>query len=448
MSGGSIPTQTIPLSELILHSAQHVEGVLAGRSLSDGLAETPAGIRAGVQSLSFHTLRRLGHARQIRIVLVPRQPSNTWLDALLLVSLALLDTAVRVQECADIYADRPDIPVYAPHTVVNQAVNAAHSQDALRPFKPLVNGVLRRFLREREAILTQVEPRPEARWNHPGWWVKALRKAYPRDWEQLLLAANRPGPLTLRVNERVCNVQRLLAVLNEAGIEAFSPGQGAVTLNKALPVHAIPGFDLGWWSVQDWSAQQAALLLPLTDGMRVLDACAAPGGKTAHVLELADVRMTALDIDNERLFRVRQNLQRLSLLNDKVELVCADAARTRQWWDGEPYDAILADVPCTASGIVRRHPDVRWLRRESDIRDTAQLQSGILDALWGTLKPGGYLLYSTCSIFPEEGELQAQAFAERHADAQRLPAPGQLLPGVPEQYQGDGFYYALFTRTP
>lgn len=447
MSGGSTPQPSIPLSELILHSAYHIEGVLAGRSLTDSLADTPASIRAGSQSLSFHTLRRLGHARQIRVFLVPRQPSNTWLDALLLVSLALLDTAARIQEQPDIYADRPDIPVYAPHTVVNQAVNAADSQADLRPFKPLVNGVLRRFLRERPSILAQVETRPEARWNHPGWWVKALRKAYPQQWEHLLQAANRPGPLTLRVNVRSCNVERLLGVLAESGIQAFSPGPGAVTLERALPVHEIPGFDLGWWSVQDWSAQQAGLLLPLSDGMRVLDACAAPGGKTAHMLELADVHMTALDIDNDRLHRVRQNLQRLGLMGPEVELLCADAARSRQWWDGEPFDAILADVPCTASGIVRRHPDIRWLRRPSDVPETAALQTSILDTLWTTLKPGGHLLYSTCSIFPEEGEWQVQQFLERHSDAQLLPSPGQLLPGVPSSYQGDGFYYALFTRT-
>lgn len=448
MSGGPVVTQTVPLSEILLHSARHVEGVLAGRSLSDSLSKTPLAMRAASQSISFHALRRLGHARQIRIMLVPRQPVNTWLDALLLVSLALLETAVQVQENPNVFADRPDIPVYALHTIVNQAVNAADSQAALRPFKPLLNGVLRRFLRDRAAILTQVDARPEARWNHPAWWVKALRKAYPQQWEHLLSVSNRPGPLTLRVNARSCNVERLLAVLSEAGIAAFSPGGDAVTLEKALPVHAIPGFDLGWWSVQDWSAQQAGMLLSLKDGMRVLDACAAPGGKTAHMLEQADLNMTALDVDNERLYRVRQNLQRLGLMNDMVNLVCADAVLLRQWWDGVPFDAILADVPCTASGIVRRHPDIRWLRRESDIADTAALQTRMLDTLWTTLKPGGQLLYSTCSVFPQEGEEQAVAFLERHPDAQRLQAPGQLLTGVPTGFDGDGFFYALFTRTP
>lgn len=439
---------SLPLSEVLLLSARHVEGVLAGKSLSDSLAATPAPARAAVQSVSFHVLRRLGHARQIRITLVPRQPGNPWLDALLMVSLALLDTAMRVQADAQAFADRPDVPVYAVHTVVDQAVRAADSQAALRQSKGLVNGVLRRFTREREAILTQVESRPEARWNHPGWWVKELRRAYPRDWEALLQAANRPGPLTLRVNQRRCTVERLRAVLQEAGIASSSPGQGAVTLDKALPVHAIPGFDLGWWSVQDWSAQQAGLLLPLRDGMRVLDACAAPGGKTAHLLEQADLSLLALDSDAERLQRVSQNLRRLGLDGEHVRVAQGNAGRPAQWWDGRPFDAILADVPCTASGIVRRHPDIRWLRRESDVADTARLQSTILDALWSTLRVGGHLLYSTCSIFPAEGQQQVEAFLARHGEAELLPSPGQILPGVPGRSlaDGDGFFYALFTR--
>lgn len=439
---------SLPLSEVMLLSARNIEGVLAGKSLTESLAATPAPARAAVQSVSFHVLRHLGHARQIRITLVPRQPSNTWLDALLMVSLALLDTAMRVQEDAKAFEDRPDVPVYAVHTVVDQAVRAADSQAALRLSKGLVNGVLRRFTRERKMILSQVESRPEARWNHPGWWVKELRRAYPRDWEALLQAANRPGPLTLRVNQRRCSVERLQAVLTEASIASSSPGTGAVTLDKAMPVQAIPGFDLGWWSVQDWSAQQAGLLLPVKDGMRVLDACAAPGGKTAHLLEQADVSLLALDSDGERLERVGHNLRRLGLASDKVQLKRGDAARTAQWWDGQPFDSILADVPCTASGIVRRHPDIRWLRRESDIADTARLQSSILDALWSTLRPGGHFLYSTCSIFPAEGEQQVEAFLARHPEAQLLDSPGQILPGVAGRSlaDGDGFFYALFTR--
>lgn len=235
---------------------------------------------------------------------------------------------------------------------------------------------------------------------------------------------------------------------------------------------ALPGFEQGWWSVQDLSAQHAARLLPVADGMRVLDACAAPGGKTAHLLEQADLRLTALDSDAARLTRVGENLERLGLMHGGVQLACADAAEPQAWWDGVPFDAILADVPCTASGVVRRHPDIRWLRREDDVARTAALQRRIVDALWALLRPGGHLLYATCSIFPEEGELQAQAFAQRHADAVRLPAPGQILPlagqpavgdaaalrepdcsggeellaGRAALATGDGFFYALFAK--
>ena len=203
---------------------------------------------------------------------------------------------------------------------------------------------------------------------------------------------------------------------------AYLGAVAALVRKYAMPVQAIPGFDLGWWSVQDWSAQQAGLLLPVKDGMRVLDACAAPGGKTAHLLEQADVSLLALDSDGERLERVGHNLRRLGLASDKVQLKRGDAARTAQWWDGQPFDAILADVPCTASGIVRRHPDIRWLRRESDIADTARLQSSILDALWSTLQPGGHFLYSTCSIFPARASRCARAWPPARSPA---PSPGR-----------------------
>ncbi|HEY9280429.1 MAG TPA: methyltransferase domain-containing protein, partial [Eoetvoesiella sp.] len=204
----------------------------------------------------------------------------------------------------------------------------------------------------------------------------------------------------------------------------------------------------GWWSVQDASAQQAAELLQPRNGMRVLDACAAPGGKTAHLLELADIDLLALDTDKVRLDRVGENLNRLGLMGPKVSLQCADAANLKQWWDGQPFDAVLADVPCTASGIVRRHPDIRWLRREADIAKTVALQRKIVNALWETVKPGGRLVYATCSIFPQEGEQQAARFLATHPDAKRLPAPGQILPlsdgGQASRY--DGFFYALFAK--
>ncbi|HWK62665.1 MAG TPA: methyltransferase domain-containing protein, partial [Eoetvoesiella sp.] len=243
-------------------------------------------------------------------------------------------------------------------------------------------------------------------------------------------------------------VEQVLAALDEAGIEARAVGASGIALAASKPVQAIPGFAQGWWSVQDASAQKAAELLAPASGMRVLDACCAPGGKAAHLLELADIDLTAIDSDAGRLARVEQNLERLGLGGGRVVLKAADASNLDAWWDGRPFDAVLADVPCTASGIVRRHPDIRWLRREGDIAKTAALQRKIVNALWKTVKPGGRLLYATCSIFPQEGEQQASRFLESHADAVRLPAPGQLLPAGSGEHDfpSDGFFYALFAR--
>nr|WP_257215207.1 16S rRNA (cytosine(967)-C(5))-methyltransferase RsmB [Pollutimonas harenae] len=430
-------------------SAQNVQAVLAGRSLSDSLAATPSAVRASAQSVAFHAMRHLGTARAIKQILVRRTPPNPGFDALLLVSLALLDAALE-------YADDPapdqvkwrHVPVYAVHTVVDQAVKAAGSQHRMRSYKALLNGSLRGFTRERSAILAQARKNSVAVFNHPEWWVEQLRRSYPDQWQELLYSANVPGPMTLRVNIRHSSVQHMLARLEEAGIPAVHVRDEAITLLTPRPVHEVPGFAQGWWSVQDLAAQQAGLLLPVRSGMRVLDACAAPGGKTAHLLERADVELLALDADQDRLERVSQNLDRLKLNRKSVVLQCADAADVPSWWDGRPFDAVLADVPCTASGVVRRHPDIRWLRRPGDIAKTAALQRSIVDALWTTVKPGGHMLYATCSIFPQEGEQQAEKFAKRHSDASRLAAPGQLLPLARDSaISNDGFFYALFAKT-
>ncbi len=438
------------LAQVLLASARHIHDVLNGASLTDCLAQTDSHVRAASQAHSFYCLRHLGLAQELRRLLVPRQPKDGVLDALILQSLLLTDVAVRVQMDREAFADRPETPVYSVHTVVDQAVEAAQSQRALRPFKNLLNAVLRRFIRERTALLEQALKKPVAQWNHPLWWIQRLQKAYPNDWQRILTVANIPAPLTLRVNQRKCSVPRLLALLEQAEISAWSPGHETVILEHARPVHQIPAFDLGWWSVQDASAQIAGRLLPVADGMRVLDACAAPGGKTAHLLEQADVHMVALDSDAQRLQRVSENLQRLGVDGPNVSVLAAPAQELTEWWDGELFDAILADVPCTAAGIVRRHPDIRWLRRESDIKSTAQLQQQILGALWSTLKPGGHLLYVTCSIFPEEGQQQLDRFLGRTSDAVLLPqSPLQVLPQqeTPTQTGGDGFFYALLQKS-
>lgn len=439
-----------PLSKALLATAQAVDAVMRGSSLSDKLATVPAALRPQVQALSFHAMRHWGFARTVRALMVPRAPANSVLDALLLVALTLLDVAVQNEQAT---AEAPvtwlpATPVYAIHTVVDQAVQAANTK-ALSSGKALLNACLRRFIREYDDLTQQALTRPVARYNHPEWWIKRLRSAYPKQWQALLQAANQPGPLVLRVNERRSSVDQLLAACHEHGVNALALGGQAIWIDPPRPVHDIPGFEQGWWSVQDMAAQQAGRLLPVANGMRVLDACAAPGGKTAHLLEQYDIHLTALDSDPVRIERINDTLGRLGLKHDhQVELRCADAVQRDTWWDGQPFDAILADVPCTASGVVRRHPDIRWLRRETDIAATAALQRTILDTLWSTLKPGGHLLYATCSLFPEECEQQAHAFVQRQPDACRLSAPGQLLPLVHEgeSVAPDGFFYALFVK--
>jgi len=438
-----------PLSRTLLAAAEAVQAVAQGRSLTDALAQTEARLRPGAQALGFHAMRQYGWAGEIAAQLVRKSPGPLF-DALLRVSLALLRVPQpQPAQPAAPAAPAIGMPVYAPHTVVDQAVGAAAGQRRLAPYKGLLNACLRRFLRERDALEQAVAQRPRACWNHPDWWVERLRADYPDDWQRLLAAANVPAPLTLRVNRRRAGRDDVLAALRAEGIAAEPAGPAGLALAEPRPVQQLPGFEQGWWSVQDAGAQLAAPLLDVRDGMRVLDACAAPGGKTAHLLELADVDLLALDADAGRLARVEQNLDRLGLRSPRVALAQADAADPASWWDGRPFDAVLADVPCTASGIVRRHPDIRWLRRADDVARTAALQARIADALWGTVAPGGRLLYVTCSIFPAEGREQADAFARRHPDATRLEAPGQLLPiaaGATPAEQRDGFFYALFAK--
>ncbi|MGE8686995.1 MAG: 16S rRNA (cytosine(967)-C(5))-methyltransferase RsmB [Achromobacter sp.] len=436
------PALAPPLSAVLLSSAEVVEGVLDGRSLTDALADVGPSLRPAVQAVSFHAMRYLGWADAVGRELVQRYPSVLF-ESLLLVSLTLL------KEEGEAAAALPGMPVYGAHTVVDQAVTAASRQRGLASYKGMLNACLRRFLRERAALEAAVADSPEAQWNHPGWWVKQLAVAYPQQWRDILASANVPAPLTLRVNRRRASREQVLTAFQAAGLDAEPVGQSGLALSSPRPVTQLPGFAEGWWSVQDAGAQLAAELLAPANGMRVLDACSAPGGKTAHLLELADIDLLALDADAGRLARVEQNLDRLGLAGSHVRLKAADAADLDAWWDGKPFDAVLADVPCTASGIVRRHPDIRWLRRENDVRRTAALQARILDSLWRTVAPGGRLLYVTCSVFPMEGVRQALAFLQRHSDALRLDAPGQLLPVAVDATpaaQHDGFFYALFAK--
>ncbi|HLS50582.1 MAG TPA: 16S rRNA (cytosine(967)-C(5))-methyltransferase RsmB, partial [Burkholderiaceae bacterium] len=438
----------LALSDIIYSSAQMVQAVRGGQSLSEALSTVSTSRRAATRAVSFHVVRQLGMATELKRLLVKKTPSNPLADAVLLVALALLETALRVKQPLARRPVLPNEPIYEIHTIVDQTVRLAASRRALKPFKGLFNACLRRLCRESSVLLEQALKNPVAEFNHPQWWIRLVQSAYPNSWQALLHAANRPGPMTLRVNQRQQTVEQLQVLFQQQGIASQPIGEVGLVLEHAKPVYELPGFHEGWWSVQDAAAQLAADLLNPQKDEYLLDACAAPGGKTAHLLEKADVSLMALDSDALRLKKVQENLQRLKLESPAVQLKCADASKLSDWWTGKPFDAVLADVPCTASGVVRRHPDIRWLRRESDLAQTVQLQCRIIEALWQTVKPGGRLLYATCSIFPQEGEQQAQQFLSNHPDAQRLPAPGQILSLAPSNSSADydGFFYALFTK--
>ena len=408
-------------------------GTALPQALAQAFAQTDATpqARGAIQAIAYCCLRHLGCAEALLSAMTPRRVEPPTLHALLCCALALL-----------IDVDDNGNPRYNAFTVVDQAVTAAASDNSMVRAKGMANAVLRRFLRERDTLLQQVARDPVAQWNYPAWWIKNAQSAYPNDWQAILHAGNAAPPLTLRVNRRKTTVDDYLSLLADAGIASTRIGADAIRLTQPIPVHRIPGFDDGMASVQDAAAQLAAPLLDLRDGMRVLDACAAPGGKSGHILETADVDLLALDSDARRLQRITENLQRLQL---RATLQAGDASQ-RDWWDGQPFDRILADVPCTASGIVRRHPDIRWLRRKEDATQLSSISAKILDNLWQMLRPDGKLLFVTCSLWPQESEQQAAAFAQRNG-ATRLPAPGQLLPVSDGQQDHDGLFYALFQRT-
>ncbi|MBT9540957.1 16S rRNA (cytosine(967)-C(5))-methyltransferase RsmB [Thiobacillus sp.] len=407
-----------------------LEEVLAGAALHQVLPQrvqqlqTP-GERGALQDVVYGSLRQLGRL-------------DCWLEALLERPLTdpQLGWLLRVAIYQLAYTRAPA------HAVVHNAVTAAG--EGWR--RGLANAVLRNFQRRRAELDQLAAERPSARWSHPDWWIAKLQAQHPAHWQGILEAGLLHPPFTLRVNARHGDVAEYLQRLSEAGHPARQTGADAVTLDKAVSVHGLPGFDEGRVSVQDAGAQWAARLLDAQPGERVLDACAAPGGKTGHILERADVALTALDVDPARLARVQENLDRLHL---RASLVAGDASNPEAWWDGQPFDRILADVPCSASGVVRRNPDIKWLRRPEDIAQFAAQQAVMLEALWRLLAPGGTLLYATCSVFHEENDGQVQAFLTRHADdAVRRLLPevlsnGSLLPDA----EHDGFYYALLQKT-
>ena len=437
------PNLQAPLWQLLQAAAQVALAVQNGRSMTAALETVSKDLRPGVQALSFQTMRWWGRALALRKCLARKAPPAQ-ADALLCTALAL--------------SWQDELALYPVHTLVNQAVEAARRHKDMRAQAPFVNACLRRFLREREALIAQTNTDITALWNHPAWWVKRLQTDHPQDWQTILQAAQSAAPMTLRVSPKHSTVQAYLQVLEAQGIAAKAVAEFGVQLLKAVPVHQLPGFSEGHVSVQDAAAQLAAPLLlnglnPSQQALRLLDACAAPGGKTGHLLEChPGAQVLALDVDPVRCERIQQNLDRLKL---KAQIVAADAAQPADWWDGQSFDGILLDAPCTASGIGRRHPDVRWLRRESDVAQLAAIQAKLLKALWPLVKPGGRLLYCTCSVFKAEGESQIQTFVQHNTDAQILPSPGHLTPSsatsetsLRDNVMGehDGFYYALLEK--
>jgi 16S rRNA (cytosine967-C5)-methyltransferase len=414
-----------------LAATQIVQQVLVdGRNLNQVLDESlrrksvwaPAQ-RAALQDLSYGTLRFYGQLNAILDLLLHKHMTDNRISYLLLVALYQLQYSRAAQ-----------------HAVVDHAVRSA---DILNPkIRGLVNAILRNFLRNQADLLAQAALKPEGRYSHPQWWIDELRAQYGEDVAGGILdAGNGHPPMTLRVNHRRGTTADYLAQLSEQGIAARLIAPDALQLDRAVSVDKLPGFFEGLVSVQDAGAQYAARLLDVHNGMRVLDACAAPGGKAAHILELADVELVALDKDEKRLLRVAENLQRLGLSGT---LLTGDAANPAGWWDGKPFERILADVPCSATGVVRRHPDIKWLRRKKDIASFAAQQSEILQSLWALLAQGGLLLYATCSIFKQENQDVIDGFLAKIPGARQVDLPdGQLLPTD----QHDGFFYALLQKT-
>ncbi len=433
--GRSTPSPALPedsLGHALRCAAELIARVTEGAALTEAMSAlwsarpaTTAAVRGAIQDLTYGTLRDYGRQDFILRRLLDK-PLPEPVQSLLRVALHRLDA-------------RPD----AAHTVVDQAVTAAATLLGGR-FKGVVNGVLRNALRQSATLTQAANADLVAEMRHPPWWVRRLREQHPQTWRSILAAGNTHPPMALRVNRRRSTPEAALAELEGAGLAARMMAGGALLLERPVPVARIPGFAEGRVSVQDIGAQAAAQLLDVTDGQRMLDACAAPGGKTAHLLETADLDLLALDADPLRARRIDENLSRLGLT---ARVQAADCRAVARWWDGRPFERILADVPCSASGVVRRHPDIKWLRRSGDIARFAAQQAEILDALWQVLAPGGKMLYATCSVFREENQDQVARFAASHADCHRLTIEGhtdrQYLPCADH----DGFFYALLHKT-
>ncbi len=408
-----------------------VRRVLSGRNLTDTLGEALAAApdlsppqRGAIRDLCYGTLRYHNQLAALVELMVARAPSEPLVPVLLEVTLYQLQHTRA-----------------APYAVVDHAVRL--TQRIAPHHKGLVNAVLRRFLRERGNLMQRIANQPALHYCLPEWWLKRLQADFPETWQQVAEACLQHPPMALRANRRHTNAADYLTRLADAGLEASASSEYSLQLAQPVPVERLPGFFDGWVSVQDIGAQKAADWLDLADGQRVLDACAAPGGKTGHILEVADVELLALDHDAQRLQRVTDNLNRLKL---KAEVKAGDAARPVAWWDNRPFDRILLDAPCSASGVIRRNPDIKWHRRPEDLAGFARQQAAMLKALWPLLQPGGKLLYATCSIFPEENRSQVERFLAETPDARLEPLDGQPMQQLLPTSHHDGFFYARLAK--
>lgn len=454
----------IPLWRQLRAAAFVLQAVRAGRSWQTVQHEMEPSLRAGVQAIAFAALRRLGLAQQLRAQLASRLPAPA-IDALLCVVLALLSAQ------SDAVQAGQEGVAYDPHTLVNQAVQACRSPQSSRSEQAaagFVNACLRRFLREQVTQLAQARQHDVARLNHPSWWIERVQRDWGEQAGEIFQASVCPAPLTLRISEQKQALARMQKAFIALNLRAIRVGLSGLQLASSRTVQELPGYQEGDFAVQDAAAQMAAPLLlsalagaPQHATLRVLDACAAPGGKTAHLLDYAAARglaveVTALEVDAQRAERIHENLARLG---GQARVYIADAAEIGQWDDAGAFDAILLDAPCTASGIVRRHPDIAWLRRESDVAQLVAQQRRLLQALWLRLKPGGLLLYCTCSVFKAEGHEQiawfVQSSAVRNTGVYLEPSPGHLLPQSTQSVQAmadnplgahDGFFYALLRK--
>ncbi|MET0507431.1 MAG: 16S rRNA (cytosine(967)-C(5))-methyltransferase RsmB [Burkholderiaceae bacterium] len=482
-------------------AGEYLERALDSELRAATADELAPGSHSAVRDIAYRAVRDYGYARFVGLRLNRRPPPP---------AVAALQAVVISQ----LRAGGRNAAV-----IVDQAVQATRSagDPALRAAGGFLNATLRRYVNERADLDAAAAADPQAATGHPSWWLDLLRTAYPgraadpggtagaegkvypeggasypeggaahpvggtahpgrvadsdRDWRAIVAASLVPGPLTIRVNRRRASAEAVLAKLHDAGLDATVTGREALTLRTAVPVSRLPGFDEGAVTVQDAGAQLAAPLLDVGPGDEVLDACAAPGGKTTHLLQLADCRVLALDIDGTRAGRIRENLarERLPVIDWDTppsspdgsrswgaSVQVADAMAPGAWWNGRPFDRILLDAPCSASGVVRRHPDVLWHRRRSDPATFARQQQRLLEALWPLLKPGGKLLYVTCSIFPQEGDTVIHAFCSHREDCERLSivarwADGdsslsQLVPASAGQREHDGYFYALLSK--